>query len=73
MTLLAQRILEKFGGTRPLATAIDKAPSTVDRWRASGFINEKYEPLIVDAAAKNGIALEQSDYVQPLANFASED
>ena len=70
MAFHSHRSISKFNGIRPLAKALGKSPSTVDRWRTSGEIRNKYEVLILKAAKKNNIVIEPEDYVQPKAVFA---
>jgi len=56
------RIKIKFGGLRPMARMIGKAPSTVQTWSESGFIPSKHHDGILRIARENGIRLTHQDF-----------
>lgn len=58
----AQIIIDKFGGVRAAASAIGYPPSTVQGWKKRGSIPDEQKPIVLDAAARNGIALSRLDF-----------
>lgn len=64
-------IIERFGGQSALARMIDKGPSTVQYWAKSGRIPAKWQPTLLEIAAKRDIDLEPRDFA-PTAPDASE-
>lgn len=64
----AARIIEKFGGVRPLARALGCAPSTVSRWAMArdqggtgGMIPTGKISAVMDAAKKGRVKLKAAD------------
>lgn len=51
----AERIIERFGGTSALATALGFPKTTVQTWKDSGFIPAKHHQSVLEA----GRALEE--------------
>lgn len=58
----AERIIEKFGGIRPMAAALATAPTTVQGWKDSGSIPDKHKPAVIAKAAELGIELALSEF-----------
>lgn len=63
----AQLIIEKFGGQSSLANALEKRQSTVSHWAKTGKIPSKYHSEILEAASKNGLSLNASDFLLSVA------
>ena len=62
----AQYIIDRFGGNSALARALGhKFPSTVQRWKDSGFIPSRHHQAVLDAARVRGIELTPDDFFQP--------
>lgn len=59
---IASRIIEKFGGTRKLAAAMELAPSTVQSWKDAGTIPNKHQVPLLRKALEIGIALAPADF-----------
>lgn len=59
----ALRVIILFGGITALAAAIEKRPSTVQRWLESGFIPPRYQALILSAAQTRDIDLRPETFV----------
>lgn len=53
--LLAEPVINAFGGLRPLANRLGLTPSTVQGWRERGVIPESRADSIFDAARADGI------------------
>jgi len=53
----ALKVIQLFGGIRPMAQKLGVAVSTVQGWRERGVIPEARHAAILEAARKNGIAL----------------
>lgn len=67
----ANRVIEKFGGQKALATLLGKSPSTVSYWAKTGTIPTKMHGQILAAAAANNISLRGGDLVNaPVAEDA---
>jgi hypothetical protein len=64
------RIIEKFGGTRPMAGILGIPASTVNSWKDSGVIPAKRHRDVLDAAHKNGIPLSPLDFFETYAEPA---
>ncbi|MFY7850270.1 MAG: carph-isopro domain-containing protein [Brevundimonas sp.] len=58
----ARTIIEKFGGTRPLAAALGLPPSTVQSWKDHGFIPSRRQRAVLDCAERLGVPLAPSDF-----------
>lgn len=66
MTTYVDKIVERFGGTRPMAAAIGKAPSTVQSWKTRGYIPDHEKATIIEIAKHRRLGLKAIDYL-PLA------
>jgi hypothetical protein len=64
-------IIQRFGGSRALARALARPPSTVDSWRARGTIPDAAKPQIVAAGRLLGIDLNPADFF-PVADTESK-
>jgi hypothetical protein len=65
MTTQAERIISKFGGVTRLANALGDGyyPSLVSNWRRGrGFIPQEHHEAIYQAAKREGIPLEPSEF-----------
>ena len=62
----AERIVEKFGGTRPMAGRLGVPPSTVQSWKDAGVIPARRQGEVLDAARREGIDLTHADFFEPL-------
>ncbi len=62
---IATRIISRFGGTRALARAIDKPPSTVQSWKDSGLIPAQHQAAVLDAAKRAAIGIAPEDFFEP--------
>jgi hypothetical protein len=51
---VAEIVIAKFGGLTACARALDKTPSTVQRWQSTGEIPMKHWPEIEQVAFKRG-------------------
>lgn len=58
----AERIVEKFGGTRPMAGLLGIPPSTVQSWKEAGVIPARRQGEVLDAARCEGIDLGPADF-----------
>lgn len=58
----ASKIIDRFGGTRAMATALGLPPSTVQSWKEVGLIPAKHQQAILDEARARGIDLEPADF-----------
>ncbi len=61
---VATRIVERFGGTRALARAIGKPPSTVQSWKDSGLIPAQHQAAVLAAAKKAALGLSTDDFFE---------
>jgi hypothetical protein len=69
-TTPAARIIERFGGTEAVAAIVGLSVSRVYRWTrprsrggTDGLIPSRYQPILLAAARKRGIALTPADLV----------
>ncbi len=62
---IATRIIDRFGGTRALARAIDRPPSTVQSWKDSGYIPAQHQGAVLEAAKRAAIGLAPADFFEP--------
>jgi hypothetical protein len=60
----AAKIIDKFGGTRKLAAAIDLPPSTVQSWKDTGLIPAKHQQVVLDKARETNIDLTPDDFFE---------
>lgn len=60
----AATIIDKFNGTRAMATALKLPPSTVQSWKVSGFIPARHQQAVLEAARAGGIDLTPSDFFE---------
>lgn len=67
---IAQTIIDKFGGVRPCAAALGKAPTTVQSWKDSGHIPAKHQASVLEAAKRVGIDLSPADFFGSTAEAA---
>lgn len=58
----AETIIGKFGGTRPLATALRLPASTVQSWKDTGRIPAKHQQAVLDKARETSIDLTPADF-----------
>lgn len=56
-----ERLIERFGGLRPMADKLGVPVSTVQGWKKRALIPGARMPELRSAAARHGIALEESD------------
>lgn len=60
----AERIIEKFGGIRPMAEAMKVPPSTVQGWKEAGFIPSRRQQAVLSTARARGIELSPADFFE---------
>lgn len=61
----AREIIKKFGGIRPLATALGFSPHTrVQQWYERESIPLRHAPAILQAAKKRKISLKMDDFFE---------
>jgi hypothetical protein len=68
----AQRVIEAFGGIRPMAAKLEVAVSTVQGWKARGTIPDSRHEDVRAAAHAHGIAFEEADLTADAAEAAVE-
>ena len=61
MTYVDQ-IVEKFGGVRSLARAIEKPVSTVSSWKTRGSIPDEHKVDVLNSAITAGVDLAPEDF-----------
>lgn len=59
----AVKIMRKWGSNARFARAIEKTPSTTDRWLVSGWVPGSEVPAIVAAAERDDIIVRPADFV----------
>jgi len=59
----AKLIIAKLGGQTPLAAKLGKGQSTVAYWAKTGVIPAKWQPILLQLATKEGVALSAGDFV----------
>lgn len=57
-----QKIIDRFGGVRPMAKAVGKPVSTVNSWNTRGSIPDVNKPLVLASAKSAGIDLGKADF-----------
>lgn len=55
-------IISKFGGVRAAASALGRAPSTVQGWKDRGSIPDSEKPVVLSRAISLGIEVEKDDF-----------
>jgi len=55
-------IIEKFGGVRPMARALNLSPMAVQNWKRTGFIPARRQPEVIAAASKVGAEVRPQDF-----------
>jgi hypothetical protein len=63
----AVRIVELFGGVRPMAEALGCPPTTVQRWKDTGFIPARRQQEVLEKARAKGLVLSPLDFFEPQA------
>ncbi len=59
----AELIIEKFGGVTALARALDhKFPTTVQGWKARGFVPAPQQARVLNAGRELGLDIEPADF-----------
>ena len=69
MTYVA-KIIDKFGGIRPMASAIGKPVSTVQSWKVRGSIPDRAKPDILACARTSGVELSPADFFPSTSDAA---
>lgn len=59
---IASRIIKRFGGIRPMASALGVSPSTVQTWSEGGFIPARRQQEVLAAAKDKGVDLSPADF-----------
>ena len=59
----AKKIIQQFGGQTALAAAIGKPQSTIQYWSWTGIVPPKWQPLILEAASRQGLEIAPQDFV----------
>jgi hypothetical protein len=57
----AERIIEKFGGIRPMAHKLNMPVTTVQGWKKRGAIPSNRHPDLLAAAKRHNVTLEQAE------------
>jgi hypothetical protein len=57
----AERIIERFGGIRPMASKVEVPVTTVQGWKKRGAIPSNRHPDLIAAAARHNIALDPAE------------
>ncbi|UEM21127.1 hypothetical protein JL100_029390 [Skermanella mucosa] len=71
----AERIIEKFGGIRPMAHKLGMPVTTVQGWKKRGAIPSARHPDLLAAAGRHNVTLDQAelDAAAPADERAAED
>lgn len=56
------RIIEKFGGTKKMAEAVNYPATTINSWKMRGAIHDEHKPIIRERAASAGVILTAEDF-----------
>ena len=65
-------IIDKFGGVRPMAAAIQKPVSTVQSWKVRGSIPDANKPDVLTRARELKLELRPEDFF-PAKSDAADD
>jgi hypothetical protein len=65
MSSRAAEIVQKLGGTRALAAALDLPVSTVQSWKTAGVIPARHQEAVLRAAMTLTVALSPDDFFDP--------
>lgn len=63
-TAVTERIIDRFGGIRPMAAKLDTPVTTVQGWKKRGIIPQSRHADILAAAAREGIAIDAAELAQ---------
>ena len=71
----AERIIEKFGGIRPMAHKLGMPVTTVQGWKKRGAIPSARHPDLLAAAGRHNVSLDQAelDAAAPADERVAED
>lgn len=58
----AARIIDRFGGVRPLAKELGYPSSTVHSWKVAGRIPAKHQPIVLALAQRLKVGLTHADF-----------
>jgi hypothetical protein len=58
----AESIIDRFGGTRKAASALNIPPTTVQSWKKKGLIPAQHQAKVLETARGLGIDLEPADF-----------
>lgn len=56
------RIIDKFGGIRPLARALNRPVSTVQSWKDRGAVPHRRQAELLEYARAHGIELTPAEF-----------
>ena len=65
MSSRAAEIVQKLGGTRPLAAALRLPVSTVQSWKRAGQIPARHQEAVLRAAAALKVVLSPDEFFDP--------
>ena len=65
MSTRAREIVQKLGGTRALAVALDLPVSTVQSWKRAGLIPARHQEAVLGAAVRLQVALSPDEFFDP--------
>lgn len=60
----ASHIIDLFGGTRPAASKLGLAVSTVQSWKTKGYIPAPHQQNVLDKARALGIAVTPASFFE---------
>lgn len=60
-----ERIVERFGGVRPMAAKMGCPPQTVQSWKDRGVIPARRQSDVLAAAEREGIEVGPADFFEP--------
>jgi hypothetical protein len=61
---VTERVIDRFGGIRPMAAKLDTPVTTVQGWKKRGIIPQSRHADILAAAAREGIAVDAAELAQ---------